>query len=74
VIDDPQIAAGDSVTGIHDRKQKTVAVSDVTQVATQKVSAVKTVGVFLGLGVVAVGIAVLACVNGNDSSGPCSSN
>jgi hypothetical protein len=72
VIDDPQIAAGDSVTGIHDRKQKTVAVSDVTQVATQKVSAVKTVGVFLGLGVVAVGIAAIACLASPES--PCNGN
>ena len=74
VLDQPRIAAGDSLTGTHDRVLSSVALSDVTQVATRKVSAVRTIGVFLGLGVVAVGIAVLACVNGNDSSGACSSN
>jgi len=74
VLEQPRIAAGDSLTGTHNRVLKSVAVSDVTQVATQNVSAVKTIGVFLGLAAVAVGIAVLACVNGNDAGGPCSSN
>ena len=74
VLDQPRIAAGDSLTGTHNRVMRSVAVSDVTHVATRNVSAVKTIGVFLGLAAVAVGIAVLACVNGNDASGPCSSN
>src|SRR5881296_1181507 len=37
VLDQPQIAAGDSLTGSHNRVLKRVAVSDVTQVATQNV-------------------------------------
>lgn len=73
-LDEPRIAAGDSVAGSRHGKPASVAASDVTQVATRKVSAGKTIGLFLGTGVVVVGIAVLACVNGNDSSGPCSSN
>ena len=72
VIDDPQIAAGDSLTGIHDRKQKTVAVSDVTQVATPRVSAGKTIGLFVGLSAVVVGVAVIACLA--SPSGPCNGN
>jgi len=74
VLDQPRIAAGDSLTGIHDRVLSSVAASDVTQVATRRVSPGKTIGLFLGLSTVAVGIAVLACVNGNDAGGPCSSN
>jgi len=74
VLEQPRIAAGDSLTGTHNRVLKSVAVSDVRQVATRRVSPGKTIGLFLGLSTVAVGIAVLACVNGNDAGGPCSSN
>src|SRR6266699_1494828 len=62
-IDNPQVAAGDTVTGIHNTALSRIAVSDVTQVATPRVSAGKTIGLFLGLSVVAVGIAVVACVS-----------
>jgi len=41
-----------------------VAARDVTEVATSKVSAGKTIGLFLGLSTVAVGIAVIACLSG----------
>ena len=74
VLDQPRIAAGDSLAGVRYGMPSSVAVSDVTQVATRRVSAGKTFGLFLGLAVVAVGIAVLACVNGNAAYGACSSN
>jgi hypothetical protein len=64
VLDQPRIAAGDSLTGIHNGVLSSVAVSDVTQVATPKFSAGKTIGIFLGLSVVVVGIAVIACLSG----------
>jgi len=65
VLDQPEIAAGDSVTGTHNGVLRRVAVSDVTQVATSKVSAGKTIGLFLGLAAVTVGIAAIACVSGS---------
>src|SRR5712691_7477901 len=71
-LDDPRIAAGDSLTGIHNGVLSSVAVSDVTQVATPKFSAGKTIGIFLGLSVVVVGIAVIACLSDNSGTGPCS--
>ena len=64
-IDNPEIAAGDTLTGIHNTVLSRVAVSDVTQVATPRVSAGKTIGLFLGLSVVAVGTAVIACYSSN---------
>jgi len=63
-LDDPKIAAGDTLTGIHNTVFSRVAVSDVTQVATPKFSAGKTIGVFVGLSAVVVGIAVIACLSG----------
>src|SRR5439155_9139015 len=62
VLDQPRIAAGDSLAGVHNAVLSSVAVSDVTQVATPRFSAGKTIGLFLGLSVVAVGIAVVACL------------
>jgi hypothetical protein len=72
VLDQPRIAAGDSLTGTHNGVLSSVAVSDVTQVATPKFSAGKTIGLFLGLAVVAVGSAVIACLA--SPSGPCNGN
>jgi hypothetical protein len=69
VLDQPQIAAGDSVTGTHNGVLRRIAVSDVTQVATSKISAGRTIGLFLGLAAIVVGIASIACVSG--SSSPC---
>ena len=63
VLAQPQIAAGDSLVGVRSGVRSGVAVSDVTQVATSRVSAGKTIGLFLGLSVVAVGIAVIACLS-----------
>jgi len=71
-IDNPQIAAGDTLTGAHNTVLSRVAVSDVTQVATPKFSAGKTVGIFVGLSAVVVGIAVVACLASPDS--PCNGN
>src|SRR2546422_11636054 len=65
VLDQPRIAAGDSLAGVRYGMPSSVAVSDVTQVATPRLSAGKTIGQFLGLSVVAVGIAVIACVSGS---------
>ena len=74
VLDQPGIATGDSLAGVHNGVTSSVAVSDVTQVATPRVSAGKTMGLFLGLSVVAVGIAVIACLSDNSGTGPCSGN
>ena len=64
-IDDPKISAGDTLTGIHNTVLSRVAVSDVTQVATPRVSAGKTIGIVLGLSAVVVGVAAIACVSGS---------
>ncbi len=74
VLDQPRIAAGDSLAGVHNGAPSSVAVSNVTQVATRKVSAVKSLGLFLGLSVVAVAIAVIHCLNENSGTGACSGN
>jgi len=63
VLDRPRIVAGDSLAGTHYKVASSVALSDVTQVATPRLSAGKTIGLFLGLSVVAVGTAVIACVS-----------
>ncbi len=63
VLDEPRIVAGDSLAGTHYRVASRVALSDVTQVATPKFSAGKTIGLFLGLSAVAVGSAVIACLS-----------
>ena len=72
VLDQPRIAAGDSLAGVRYGMPSSVAVSDVTQVATPRLSAGKTIGLFLGLSVVAVGIAVIACLASPE--GPCNGN
>ena len=74
VLDEPRIAAGDSLAGVRHGLPSSVAVSDVTQVATPRVSAGKTIGLFLGLSVVAVGVAVILCLNDNSGTGACSGN
>ena len=74
VLDEPRIAAGDSLVGVHYGVQSSVAVSDVTQVATRRVSAGKTIGLFLGLSTVAVGAAVIACVSDNSPTSLCNGN
>jgi len=71
-IDHPQVAAGDTLTGIHNTVLSRVAVSDVTQVATPRVSAGKTIGLFVGLSAVVVGSAVIVCLA--SPSGPCNGN
>jgi len=63
VLDQPRIVAGDSLAGTHYKVASSVALSDVTQVATPRLSAGKTIGLFLGLSVVAVGTAVVACLS-----------
>ena len=74
VLDEPRIVAGDSLAGTHYKVASSVALSDVTQVATPKFGAGKTIGLFLGLSAVAVGIAVIVCLNGNSGTGACSGN
>lgn len=58
VIHQPSIAPGDSLAGIVDGKASSVAVADVTQVAIRKVSTGRTVGLVVGLGLLAATIAV----------------
>ena len=74
VLGQPRIAVGDSVAGVHNGVQSSVAVSDVTQVATPRFSAGKTIGILLGLSVVVVGTAVIVCLSDNSGTGPCSGN
>ena len=74
VLDEPRIAAGDSVVGVHYGVKSTIAASDVTQVATRRVSAGKTIGLFFGLSAAVVGAAVIACLSDDSGSGPCSGN
>jgi len=57
VLDQPSIAGGDSLAGIVDGKASSVATSDVSQVAIRKVSSGRTVGLVLGLGLLAASIA-----------------
>lgn len=56
VVDDPSIE-GDSVAGIVNGRDSSVATSAVMQVAIRKVSGGKTVGLVLGLGLLAATIA-----------------
>ena len=73
-LDEPRIAAGDSVTGSRNGLPASVAASDVTQVATRRVHAGKTIGLVFATGVVVAGTLLIACLNSNDTSGACSSN
>ena len=73
-LDEPRIAAGDSLVGVHDGVQTSVAVSDVSQVATRKFSPAKSIGLVLGLSAVVVTIAVIACLSEKSGTGACSSN
>jgi len=57
VLDQPEIAGGDSLAGLERGAPSSVAVSDVTQVAIRKFSTGKTVGLVAGIFVVAVSIA-----------------
>jgi hypothetical protein len=57
VLQQPRIAAGDSLAGILNGAPSSVAVSDVTQVAIRQVSAGKTVALVAGVGVLAAVIA-----------------
>jgi len=60
VLHQPRIAAGDSLSGLHNGAPSSVAVSDVRQVAIRKVSAGQTIALVLGITVVAAAIAVAA--------------
>ena len=64
VLLQPRIAAGDSLSGVHNGAPASVAVSDVAQVAIRKVSAGKTIGLLLGMSVV-VGGAIVAMTVGS---------
>jgi len=57
VLDEPRIAAGDSLAGVRNGARSNVAVSDFTQVAIRKVSASKTIGLALSI---PVGVAIIA--------------
>lgn len=60
VLHQPRIAAGDSLSGLHNGAPSSVALSDVTQVAIREFSAGKTIGLVVGISVVAAAIAVVA--------------
>ena len=72
VLDQPEIAGSDSLAGLHNGAPSSVAVSDVTQVAIRKFSTGKTVGLVVGISVVAVGIAAVIALAGLCSSYKCS--
>jgi hypothetical protein len=73
VLHQPRIAAGDSLSGLHNGAPSSVAVADVTQVAIQKFSAGKTIGLVVGISAVALAIAVVAIASAFDGYclGPC---
>ena len=73
-LEEPRIAAGDTVAGSHNGLPASVAASDVTGVATRRVSAGKTIGLFAATTVVVAGILYISCLNSSDTSGACSSN
>ena len=54
VLHEPRIAPGDSLAGVHNGARSSVALSDITQVATRKVSAFKTIGLAAGISVIAI--------------------
>jgi|SRR5690349_11006918 hypothetical protein len=74
LLEEPRIVAGDSLVGVRYGVQSSVAVSDVTQVATQKFSPGKSIGLVLGLSAVVVAIAVIACLSDQSGTGACSDN
>ena len=63
VLDQPSIAAGDSLRGIVDGEASSVATSDVSQVAIRTVSSGRTVGLVLGLGLLAASIAAAVALH-----------
>lgn len=67
VLENPQIAGSDTLVG-QDGARSRVAVSDVSQLATQHVSTGKTVGLVLGLSAVA---AIVIAVESLCSNGYC---
>jgi hypothetical protein len=60
VLQNPQITGSDTLVGEGHKEPTRVAVSDVRQIAIQKISAGKTIGLFLGLSVVGGVIAFIA--------------
>jgi hypothetical protein len=73
-LDEPRIVTGDSLVGVHNGVRSSVVVSDVTQVATQKFSPGKSIGLVLGLSAAVVAVAVIACLSDNSGTGACSDN
>jgi hypothetical protein len=69
VLENPRIAGSDTLVGQGHKESTTVAVSDVRQIATQHVSAGKTIGLVFGLSVVA---AFVIAVESLCSNGYCS--
>ena len=59
VLENPRVVGSDTLVGEGHKAATRVAVSDVRQVAIQKVSAGKTIGFFLGLSVVAAITAIV---------------
>jgi len=60
VLWQPRIAAGDSVSGLYNGVRSRIALSDITQVETQKFSAVKTVGLVTGTLLVSAAIVLIS--------------
>jgi len=63
---------GDTLTGIHKHKCSPASRSRTSRQCDPRVSAGKTIGLFVGLSAVVVGIAVIACLA--SPSGPCNGN
>ena len=64
VLQNPRIAVGDSLAGLHNGAPASVAISDVKRVAIRKFSAGGTIGLIAGVSVVAFLIAINAAVKG----------
>jgi len=62
VLEEPRVA-GDSLAGFVNGKDSSVVASDVTQLAIRKVSNGRTVGLVVGLGLVAAAVAVGAALH-----------
>lgn len=60
VLRQPRIAAGDSVSGVHNGAPSSVAISDITQVGIRKFNAGRTIGLLLGMSAIIAGVVVVS--------------
>jgi hypothetical protein len=63
VIHEPRIVAGDTLAGLFYRKPYSIAASDVTEIATRKVSSSKTIGLAVGISTIFAALVVYPLVH-----------